>query len=63
MVSTDFIDFFHCSEIFLEIRLFEEKGYGFIKFQTHEAATQAICEMTGVTVNGCQVSFFIELNF
>ena len=42
----------------LEIRLFEEKGYGFIKFQTHEAATQAICEMTGVTVNGCQVSRF-----
>ena len=38
-----------------EIRLFEEKGYGFIKFQTHDAVTTAICEMTGATVNGCQV--------
>lgn len=36
--------------------MFEEKGYGFLKFQTHLAATQAICEMTGQMINGCQVS-------
>ena len=35
-----------------EIRLFEEKGYGFIKFQTHQAATAAICDMHGAIING-----------
>ena len=35
---------------FLEIRLFDNKGYGFIKFQTHVAATSAICEMHGKSV-------------
>ena len=40
---------------FSEVRLFEDKGYGFLKFQTHLAATQAICEMTGQMLNGCQV--------
>lgn len=38
-----------------EVRLFEDKGYGFLKFQTHLAATQAICEMTGQMLNGCQL--------
>merc|ERR1711937_21967 len=33
-----------------EIRLFDNKGYGFIKFQTHVAATSAICEMHGKSV-------------
>ena len=45
--------------IFSEVRLFEDKGYGFLKFQTHLAATQAICEMTGQMLNGCQVSYII----
>lgn len=44
-------DNFSCFGPIEEIRLFEEKGYGFIKYQTHQAATKAIVEMNGTTVN------------
>eukprot|EP00745_Piridium_sociabile_P025110 TRINITY_DN39770_c0_g1_i3.p1 TRINITY_DN39770_c0_g1~~TRINITY_DN39770_c0_g1_i3.p1 ORF type:complete len:337 (-),score=65.39 TRINITY_DN39770_c0_g1_i3:317-1327(-) len=34
-----------------EIRVFKEKGYAFVRFHTKEAATNAICNVHGTTIN------------
>jgi len=36
-----------------EVRTFET--FGFVKMQTHQAATTAICEMNGASISGCTV--------
>lgn len=36
-----------------EVRLFE--SFGFVKMQTHQAATNAICEMNGASISGTTV--------
>jgi len=38
---------------FSEVRTFET--FGFVKMQTHQAATNAICEMNGASISGCTV--------
>uniref|UniRef100_A0A1I8J4M4 RRM domain-containing protein n=1 Tax=Macrostomum lignano TaxID=282301 RepID=A0A1I8J4M4_9PLAT len=48
----------------LEVRVFKEKGYAFVRFDTHEGATKAIITMHGKDVGGqpCKCSWGKESN-
>uniref|UniRef100_A0A1I8H2N1 RRM domain-containing protein n=2 Tax=Macrostomum lignano TaxID=282301 RepID=A0A1I8H2N1_9PLAT len=48
----------------MEVRVFKEKGYAFIRFDTHEGATRAIITMHGKEVGGqpCKCSWGKESN-
>jgi len=39
----------------LEIRIFKQQGYSFVRFDSKESATNAICNMNGAEVNGATV--------
>uniref|UniRef100_UPI00358E6C9B nucleolysin TIAR-like isoform X2 n=1 Tax=Myxine glutinosa TaxID=7769 RepID=UPI00358E6C9B len=42
----------------LEIRIFPDKGYAFIRFSNHESAANAIVRINGTTVDGYSVKCF-----
>ena len=44
----------HCEQFgsVLALRRFPEKGYAFVKYESHDTATKAICSMNGQTFCG-----------
>ncbi|KAI9337155.1 putative polyadenylated RNA protein [Zopfochytrium polystomum] len=48
----DLMQLFSQFGVIVEVKIQAEKGYGFVKFQSHENAAVAICSLNGTVVHG-----------
>ena len=44
-----------------DIRIHPERGYGFIKLDSHENAAMAICSLNGTMIHGRPLKVYLEI--